>query len=42
MVDGHHRLKAAKTLGLKEVPIEEVKLPYGGYQTLEDLLTWGD
>ena len=42
VVDGHHRLKAAKILGLTEVPIEEVQLPYKGYETIQDLLTWGD
>lgn len=41
VVDGHHRLKAAKTLGLTEVPIEEVQLPYKGYNTIQDILTWG-
>jgi ParB-like chromosome segregation protein Spo0J len=38
VVDGHHRLKAAKQLGLKEVPVEEVKLPYAGYKTTSDLI----
>jgi hypothetical protein len=37
VVDGHHRLAAAKRLGLKEVPAEEVALPYGGYKTAADL-----
>ena len=41
VVDGHHRLIAAKRLGLKEVPIEKVELPYAGYKTIEDLL-WFD
>ncbi|MCM1161706.1 MAG: polymorphic toxin-type HINT domain-containing protein [Roseburia sp.] len=41
IVDGHHRLIAAKRLGLKEVPIEKVELPYAGYKTVEDLL-WLD
>jgi len=36
IVDGHHRVIAAKRLG-----IEEVQLPYGGYKTIEDLL-WFD
>ncbi len=31
VVDGHHRLLAAKKLGLTEVPIEKVDLPYAGY-----------
>jgi len=38
VVDGHHRLLAAKRLGLTEVPIEKVDLPYGGYNTIDDLL----
>ena len=42
VVDGHHRLAAAKRLGLLEIPIEEVQLPYLGYSTIDDLLCWGD
>ena len=42
VVDGHHRLSVAKRLGLKEVPIEKVELPYLGYKSVEDLLNWGD
>lgn len=38
VVDGHHRLLAAKRLGLTEVPIEKVDLPYAGYNTIDDLL----
>lgn len=41
VVDGHHRLLAAKKLGLTEVPIEKVELPYAGYKTITDLL-WVD
>lgn len=41
VVDGHHRLLAAKRLGLTEVPIEKVELPYAGYSTNDDLL-WFD
>lgn len=41
VVDGHHRLIAAKRLGLEQVPIEQVELPYSGYKTIEDLL-WFD
>lgn len=37
VVDGHHRLIAAKRLGLISVPVEEVELPYGGYKSIEDL-----
>ena len=41
VVDGHHRLIAAKKLGLEQVPIEQVELPYVGYKTIKDLL-WFD
>ncbi len=41
VVDGHHRLLAAKKLGLTEVPVERVELPYSGYSTVDDLL-WMD
>ncbi len=38
VVDGHHRLQAAKDLNLKNIPIEKVSLPYKGYKTIDDLL----
>lgn len=38
VVDGHHCLLAAKRLGLTEVPIREVELPYAGYNKIDDLL----
>lgn len=38
VVDGHHRLRAAKQLKLDEVPIQEVSLPYKGYKDINDLL----
>ena len=41
VVDGHHRILAAKKLGLLNIPAEEVELPYLGYQTTNDLL-WFD
>lgn len=41
VVDGHHRLSAAKQLRLDEIPIEKVSLPYKGYKTINDLL-WFD
>lgn len=41
IVDGHHRVIVAKSLGIKEVPIEQVQLPYAGYNTIKDLL-WFD
>lgn len=37
IVDGHHRVRAAKELKMEKIPIEEVKLPYQGYKTIEDL-----
>ncbi|MBU3131869.1 ParB/RepB/Spo0J family partition protein [Clostridium gasigenes] len=41
VVDGHHRLQAAKRAGIGDVPVEKVDLPYLGYKTIEDLL-WSD
>lgn len=41
VVDGHHRLKAAKELGIKNVPAEKVELPYKGYKTTDDIL-WSE
>jgi RHS repeat-associated protein len=38
VVDGHHRLRAAKELGMKDVPVEQVNLPYLGYKTVDDLI----
>ncbi|MCU0394078.1 MAG: polymorphic toxin-type HINT domain-containing protein [Thermoflexibacter sp.] len=38
VVDGHHRLRAAKEVGLKTVPATEVQLPYMGYKTTDDLI----
>jgi len=38
VVDGHHRLRAAKELGHKTVPAQSVLLPYGGYKTTLDLI----
>ena len=38
VVDGHHRLLAAKKLGLTEISVEKVDLPYAGYNTVDDLL----
>ncbi|MGK6353569.1 RHS repeat-associated core domain-containing protein [Parapedobacter sp. DT-150] len=38
VVDGHHRLRAAKELGIQEVPVEKVNLPYAGYKTVDDLI----
>lgn len=41
VVDGHHRLKAAKQLQLDKIPTQKVSLPYKGYKTIDDLL-WFD
>lgn len=41
IVDGHHRLKAAKELEMTNVPIEKVTLPYKGYDSIDDLF-WGN
>ncbi len=41
VVDGHHRLQAAKDLKLKDIPAEKVSLPYKGYKTVTDL-EWFD
>ncbi len=38
IVDGHHRYHAAKVLGILHVPVQRVELPYGQYNTYEDLL----
>lgn len=38
IVNGHHRMMAARRLGIKEVPGREVMLPHGGYRTVDDLI----
>ena len=38
VVDGHHRLAAARRLGIREVPVERVQLPFRGYRTADDLM----
>jgi hypothetical protein len=37
VVDGHHRLHAARQLGIREVPAERVTRSYLGYKTVDDL-----
>ena len=37
IVDGHHRYFAAQKLGIQNVPVKQVKLPYAGYNSIEDL-----
>ena len=38
IVDGHHRFYAAEKLGIQSVPVQQVKLPYGGYKSTMDLM----
>jgi hypothetical protein len=38
IVDGHHRVRIAKELGIKNIPVEKVQLPYGSYKTTNDLI----
>ena len=40
LVDGHHRVRAVRELGLGEIPAREVQLPYKGYRTEADLIDW--
>jgi RHS repeat-associated protein len=41
IVDGHHRVIAARKLGMENVPAVEVSLPFRGYQSEIDLLGGG-
>lgn len=36
IVDGHHRVQAAKRLGFSQVPVQAEQLPYGSYRTTAD------
>ena len=38
VVDGHHRLAAAKRVGFDQIPYKKVDLPFRGYRTLDDVL----
>jgi len=38
IVNGHHRHKIAMALQMKTVPVEQVYLPYNGYNTEDDLI----
>ena len=38
VVNGHHRLLAARLLGIEELMAKEVELPYRGYRTDADLI----
>jgi RHS repeat-associated protein len=37
IVNGNHRWLIAQQLGISQVPVKTVKLPYGGFKTLGDL-----
>ena len=37
LVDGHHRTRAARELGLKSIHAERVELPFRGYRGIQDL-----
>lgn len=41
IVDGHHRFFAAQKLGIQNVPVQQVQLPFRGYQTTSDLILAG-
>ena len=41
IVDGHHRLRAARNLNLEKIPVEKVNLPYKSYHTIDDLF-WAE
>ena len=38
IVDGHHRFYSAQKLGIQNVPVQQVQLPYGGYKSAFDLM----
>jgi ParB/Sulfiredoxin domain len=38
IVDGHHRVAAARRAGVEEVPYRVVELPFRGYRTMDDVL----
>lgn len=41
IVDGHHRYYSAQKLNFSSVPVQQVSLPYGGYNTTSDLFLVG-
>ncbi len=41
IVDGHHRFYSAQKLGIKNVPVQRVKLPFKGYKSATDLVKEG-
>lgn len=40
IVDGHHRFYSAIRLGMQEIPVQRVQLPYLGYKSLDDLVIY--
>ena len=38
IIDGNHRVMAAKLLNIKTVPVQYVNLPYMGYNTIDEVL----
>ncbi|WP_354004837.1 ParB N-terminal domain-containing protein [Olivibacter sp. 47] len=38
VIDGHHRFRAAKELGIQNVPVRQVKLPCAGYKSVDNLI----
>jgi hypothetical protein len=40
LVDGHHQVRAARELGIGEIPAQEVRLPYQSYRAEGDLFDW--
>ena len=41
VVDDHHRLAAARQLGINSIPVQKVELPYAGYKNPRDLNYYG-
>jgi RHS repeat-associated protein len=41
IVGGNHRYFAAQRLGIRQVPVKKVKLPFAGYKTVQDLMLEG-
>ena len=42
IVDGHHRVMAARKVGIGQVPAQKVQLPYSGYKSIDDLFSFDD
>ncbi|EKD71907.1 MAG: hypothetical protein ACD_46C00070G0003 [uncultured bacterium] len=41
VVDGNHRMIAARHLGISNIPVQKVNLPYSGYRKPDDLYYYG-